>query len=254
LGYTVLEVSVKEQMALLVKLQEQDQILDQLRGQIREGPLRVKAMEGQVENLEESVEAGKNEIREIQKRQRQFEAEVEDGAGRVGKSKSRLLTIKSNKEYQAVLKEIEDSQRANAEKEDKILGCMEEIEGLRQGLQNQEKDLFAMRETFEKEKRTIEAEVRQAEERVSEVEKHRRDTAKAMNPELLARYEQLKARTGGRAVAYVKNTTCSGCHLNIPPQMYNELQRRDSLKFCPNCDRIIYWKDGATALEGDMSE
>jgi predicted nucleic acid-binding Zn-ribbon protein len=250
----VLEVIVKEQMVLLVKLQEQDQTLDRLRRQIREGPQRIQEIEAQVETRQDNLEAGKNQIREVQKLQRQIEAEVEDGIGHIEKSKTRLLTIKSNKEYQAVLKEIEDSQRANAEKEDKILGCMEEIEGLRQGLQNQEKDLFAMWETFEKEKRTIEAEVRQAEERVSEVEKHRRDTAKAMNPELLARYEQLKARTGGRAVAYVDNTTCSGCHLNIPPQMYNELQRRDSLKFCPNCDRIIYWKDGATALEGDMSE
>jgi predicted nucleic acid-binding Zn-ribbon protein len=254
LSYTVLEVIVKEQMALLVKVQEQDQILDQLRRQIREGPLRIKEVEGQLDTLEGNLEASKNEIREIQKRQRQFEAEVEDGAGRVGKSKSRLLTIKSNKEYQAVLKEIEDIQRTNAEKEDRILSCMEEIEGLNQALQQKEKELLAVRDKFEKEKRTVEAEVRQAEGEVCEVEKHRRDTAKAMDPELLARYEQIKARTGGQAVAYVENTTCSGCHLNIPPQMYNELQRRDSLKFCPNCDRIIYWKDGATALEGDMSE
>lgn len=250
----VLEVSVKEQMALLVKLQEQDQTLDRLRRQIREGPQRIQQSEGQVETLEGNLETGRSRIQEIQKLQRQFEAEVEDGAGHVGKSKIRLLTIKSNKEYQAVLKEIEDSQRANAEKEDKILGCMEEVEGLNEELQHQEKELLAVRDAFEKEKRTIEAEVGQAEEQASEVEQLRRDTAQAMDPGLLARYEQIKARTGGRAVAYVENTTCSGCHLNIPPQMYNELQRRDSLKFCPNCDRIIYWKNGATAPEGDMSE
>jgi predicted nucleic acid-binding Zn-ribbon protein len=131
---------------------------------------------------------------------------------------------------------------------------MEEIEGMNRQLQQKEKELLALRDRFEKEKRKVDAEVRQAEEAVSEMEKHRRDTAAAMDPGLLARYEQLKARTGGLAVAYVENTTCSGCHLNIPPQMYNELQRRDSLKFCPNCDRIIYWKNDTTALEGDMSE
>jgi predicted nucleic acid-binding Zn-ribbon protein len=244
----VLEVIVKEQMALLVELQEQDETLDQLRRRIREGPQRVKEIEGRVEILEGNLEAGKNRIQEVQKLQRQLEAEVEDGAGQIGKSKSRLLTIKSNKEYQAILKEIEDTQRTNAEKEDKILGFMEEIEGLNQELQHKEKELSAVRVRFEEEKRTVDGEVREAEVEVSELEKHRQETAQAMDSGLLARYEQLRVRTGGRAVAYVENTTCSGCHLNIPPQMYNELQRRDSLKFCPNCDRIIYWKDRATEL------
>jgi predicted nucleic acid-binding Zn-ribbon protein len=92
----LLEVIVKEQMALLVKLQEQDQTLDRLRRQIREGPQRIQQSEGQVETLEGNLETGKNRIQEIQKLQRQFEAEVEDGAGHVGKSKIRLLTIKSN--------------------------------------------------------------------------------------------------------------------------------------------------------------
>jgi hypothetical protein len=250
----VWEVIVKEQMALLVKLQEQDQTLDQLRRRIREGPQKVKEMEGEVEILAGNLEAGKNRIQEIQKLQRQLEAEVEDGAGQIGRSKTRLLTIKSNKEYQAILKEIEDTQRTNAEKEDKILGFMEEIEGLNQELQHKEKELLAVRARFEEEKRTVEGEVRQAEAEFAEVEKHRQDTAQAMDSELVARYEHLRVRTGGRAVAYVENTTCSGCHLNIPPQMYNELQRRDSLKHCPNCDRIIYWKDRAAEVEGDMSE
>ena len=239
---------MKEQMALLVKLQEQDETLDQLRRRIREGPQRVKKIEDQIEILQGNLEAGKNRIQEIQKLQRQLEAEVEDGAGQIGKSKSRLLTIKSNKEYQAILKEIDDTQRTNAQKEDKILGFMEEIEGLNQELQDKEKELSAVRARFEEEKKSVDGEVRQAEVKVSEVEKHRQDTAQAMDSGLLARYEQLRVRTGGRAVAYVENTTCSGCHLNIPPQMYNELQRRDSLKFCPNCDRIIYWKDRATEL------
>ena len=245
---------MKEQMALLVKLQEQDQILDQLKRRIREGPQKVKEMEGEVEILAGNLEAGKNRIQEIQKLQRQLEAEVEDGAGQIGRSKTRLLTIKSNKEYQAILKEIEDTQRTNAEKEDKILGFMEEIEGLNQEIQHKEKELSAVRARFEEEKRTVEGEVRQAEAEFAEVEKHRQDTAQAMDSELVARYEHLRVRTGGRAVAYVENTTCSGCHLNIPPQMYNELQRRDSLKHCPNCDRIIYWKDRAAEVEGEMSE
>jgi predicted nucleic acid-binding Zn-ribbon protein len=61
-------------------------------------------------------------------------------------------------------------------------------------------------------------------------------------------------RKGGIAISQVVNATCSGCNMNIPPQMYNELQKRDSLKFCPNCERIIYWKNGDGVPAQGMSE
>ena len=45
------------------------------------------------------------------------------------------------------------------------------------------------------------------------------------------------------AIAEVKDEVCQGCNLNIPPQMYIDLQHRNSLKNCPSCERIIYWED-----------
>jgi hypothetical protein len=44
------------------------------------------------------------------------------------------------------------------------------------------------------------------------------------------------------AVAPVQQAICMGCHMNIPAQLFNELQRFDELRFCPHCHRIIYWK------------
>ena len=61
-----------------------------------------------------------------------------------------------------------------------------------------------------------------------------------IEPELMKTYITIRENRG-TAVAGVNDAVCQGCHLNIPPQMYNELQRCDSLKFCPHCQRIIYW-------------
>jgi uncharacterized protein len=41
----------------------------------------------------------------------------------------------------------------------------------------------------------------------------------------------------------VSDAVCNGCNVNLPPQLYNELQRSDTLRYCPNCQRIIYWKE-----------
>jgi len=252
---------VREQIELLANIQQKDNTLKQLREQIFQVPLRIEEKENRVRELAEYLEADKNRIEETQKLQRQYEAEVDDGSERIKKSNQyeaevddgserikksngRLLSIKNNKEYQAVLKEIEEIKNENAQREDKILAFMEEQERLKQALNEQANELTNMRETFETEKTAIQAELKEAEKRLWKEEAQRREMAKAVGTDVLRTYEHLKTRIGSPVVVLAEKTTCTGCNLNIPPQMYNELQKRDSLRFCPNCNRIIYWEDG----------
>ncbi len=66
-----------------------------------------------------------------------------------------------------------------------------------------------------------------------------------LKPDLLRRYEMIKGRRNGIAVVSARNSICSGCNMNLPPQLYNELQRSEELICCPNCNRIIYWDEDA---------
>jgi predicted nucleic acid-binding Zn-ribbon protein len=61
--------------------------------------------------------------------------------------------------------------------------------------------------------------------------------------DLLKKYDVIKEKRTGQAVVSVWKEICAGCHMNIPPQMYNELQRYEKVVTCPNCNRIIYWED-----------
>ena len=36
--------------------------------------------------------------------------------------------------------------------------------------------------------------------------------------------------------------TCLGCHMHLPPQFFNELQRARDIRLCPNCHRILFWR------------
>lgn len=238
---------MKEQINLLVKLQQKDRVLDRFRRQIREGPERLQDLEKELEGVEEGVEADKRRIQELKKTQRDYEAEIEDGLAHIRKSRGRLMGIKNNKEYLALLREIEEAEKGNADKEDRILSCLEELEKLNKELEAKEKGLSAMRDKLESEKTAIAKEIARVQEELSDTEKSREKLVETITPELLSKYEQIKARSGGIAMALVNNATCSECHLGIPPQMYNELQRQDSLKFCPNCQRIIYWKEAETS-------
>ena len=64
----------------------------------------------------------------------------------------------------------------------------------------------------------------------------------SVKPEVLKRYGTIRMRRG-LAVVSVRNGTCQGCNMNIPPQLYNTLQRGLSIETCPSCHRIIYWED-----------
>lgn len=245
---------MKKEIEMLAQIQEKDRRLEDLRQQIQEGPNRIQENERKLDGWVQSLEKEKTRIEETKKLQRQFEGEVEDDVERIKKSKSRLLTIKNNKEYQAVLKEIEETKRSMKDKEDSILGFMEERERAQKTLDEKAKDLSAIRDSVDKEVKAIQAEIDHARQRFSEEEKERKDVANVVDSGVLAKYETLRMARGGIAVSEVVNATCSGCNMNIPPQMYNELQRRDALRFCPNCERIIYWKNGDGAPVQGMSE
>lgn len=245
---------MREQIELLAQIQLKDDILAKLKHEVSEGPSKIQAAELEVERLETEVEGQKQRLGEVKARQRECERDVEDGEERIKKSKARLLNIKSNKEYQAVLKEIEETQRANREREDQIIACMEELEGIQQDLQMKQAQVTQVHKAYEEKKAALEKQLRVAKAEIAEQEGQREAMAVSVEASVLNTYHRLKSRLGGKAVALVENATCSACNMNIPPQMYNELQRMDSLRFCPSCDRLIYWKNGNETNKDRMSE
>jgi predicted nucleic acid-binding Zn-ribbon protein len=238
---------VKRQVDLLVRLQEKDQAIDQLGWQMREGPERIKELEAQLQTLEQTIEDDKKRIQELRQAQRQYESDIEDGVAHIRKSRGRLMSIKNNREYKALLREIEDTEKENAKREDKVLECLEEIEGLNQGVALKGSDLSKLQDELETERKAVNEEVARIQEQLTDEEKGREGLMQTIDPNLLGKYQQIKKMSGGIAVSLVNHATCGACHLGIPPQMYNELQRQDTLQFCPHCQRIIYWKESEPA-------
>jgi hypothetical protein len=80
--------------------------------------------------------------------------------------------------------------------------------------------------------------------RLERMEADARQVAETVTAGVLVLYRRVKAAKADElGVAAVHAATCRGCNVSLPPQMYNDLQRNDRLKHCPNCDRIIYWEE-----------
>ena len=91
-------------------------------------------------------------------------------------------------------------------------------------------------------KAQLESQVNTLNQELSELERQHQEHARQMDAKLLARYSKLKTARKGFAVAQVRNGTCSGCRLQIPPQLVAEVKRGDELLNCSYCHRILYWE------------
>jgi predicted nucleic acid-binding Zn-ribbon protein len=152
-----------------------------------------------------------------------------------------MFEVKTNKEYQALLSEIDAIKEANSRQEEEILRLMEEIEEVKRSLGRREKEVAASLEKIEGEKQRIQEKMSQDDAGWKKQMERREVLTRQMEKKLFRLYNTLqeKRRVG---VVRVKNETCQGCFLNIPPQMYIEVQKNNALIQCPHCNRILFFE------------
>ena len=234
----------KEQIDTLVKVQQIEIKAGKLKAYLKEVPARIHSLEQQVEEFIHSVENDESAIEEFNKQYRVFESDVQLNLGKIQKSQEKLRSVKTNKEYQSSLKEIDDIKAINSKLEDEMLEFLEKIETAENALKDRQQHYTEIVDESNQEKTSIQKDAGQREEKLIELESHRVAIAAELDPGLLAIFGRVKAKqVDGVAIVAVKDAVCQGCNMNIPPQVYNELHRCDSLKYCPSCFRIIYWQD-----------
>ncbi len=238
----------------LIELQALDLKLTAIKQQERKIPTLIKAAEGPLQEASLRLTQLTESLEAVNKERRDQERDLEAHEAQIEKLRARLTELKTNKEYQAHLFEIEMANKKKGEIEERILLHMERIEQYqREAQQAQAKKTEAERLSAE-EKTRLET---QAVELAAELETMTRqhgEVAMLLEKGLLDRYTKLKAARKDLALAPVKNGTCSGCRLQIPPQLVAEVRRSDELQTCTFCHRILYWEGGLGSAQPSSAE
>lgn len=232
---------MKEQLSYLIELQELDLIIGKINIKKRELPEKIMHMDEEFMALTASMEEGKKKREELNKRHSEKEDKLKRGIENIKKTKDRQHEVKTNKEYQAILKEIETVEKKNSEIEDEIISVLEEIDNAQAVLKAKKRDYNTYKSQYEEEKKKIEEEISHLDVDLSDYQQKGNNIRKQIRSELLKKYETIKSARNSLAVVSVWREVCGGCYMNIPPQLYIELQRATDLISCPNCNRIIYW-------------
>ena len=234
----------EEQIVTLVKLQKIDTEAQKLESLLKEIPVRIGNLDERLEKFMRTVEEDENLISELNKKYRTYESDVQLNLGMIQKSQEKLRSVKTNKEYQSSLKEIEDIRSKNSKIEDEMLEFLERIESAESELNERRNAYSKIVDETNREKVSIEKDGDQCKQKLVGLESDRNAVTDLLDSTILDIFYRVKAKQPDSvAIAEVKDAVCQGCNLNIPPQLYIELQHRNSLKNCPSCERIIYWED-----------
>ena len=173
-------------------------------------------------------------------RRRELEAEVEDETTRIKDRQTKLMNVQTNREYQSLLKEIEDGKKGIKQREDETVQLLEQAEAIQARLDEEKNLCGAEEELLAEANAKVESATKKLTTQKNKVVKSRNAKVKDVDAALLKRYELLRSRRNGQALAGVTDGVCKGCYMNIPPQMFIELQKEEEMLSCPSCNRIMF--------------
>ncbi len=235
-----MESELKKKFDVLLKLQENEIETATLQSRLDKLPVEMAALDTNAQNSEKIVSDVNERLSELQQMFRTQESEAKSIQSSIAKSEEKLRAVKTNKEYQSSLKEIEDLAASLSAIEDRMIACLEEIDEKEATLTEKKSELQNILRDIDSEKDHIRQTGEGLQQRIDGLVEARSQVIATTDPELLKLYEIVKKNIGSTAIALVKSAVCMECHVNLPPQMFNELLRFNKVFYCPHCERLIY--------------
>ncbi len=230
---------MRKSLKMLDELQEIDLKIDGFKGE-REGMLQeLDLLDAKVAEAESVVAVRNAELSATEEEKRGLEESLAMEVENIARSEGRIKEIKTQKEYQAVSKEITAARKQKAEMEEQILQKIVRIEELKGDIAGLEENLAALRGNIAEQKGEIQGKIDSLDEGIVKDTATRDEIVKGLSSSVTRRYNLLREQRRGLAVAEAKGGSCLGCNMNLPPQLYNSLFRGDDLITCPHCQRIL---------------
>ena len=234
---------MEEQLNLLIRLQDIDRAIHSRQEEKRKLPVMLAELEGKSEANKAELDRVREALDAAQKGKRDRDRDLEEGGQKVEKLKARTPDIKTNKEYTALLKEIETVEQENKTIEEDILKLMEKIDAAAGEIKTAESRSADEAAAIAAERKQLEENIAKVDAELAAVERERKELAARIDAPLLAKYEKRFATLSGKVVVEARRESCSGCFMSIPPQLFVNVKKNTEVLTCPHCSRILYYKE-----------
>lgn len=225
---------------LIIELQRLDSDIHNATLVLEGVPRLVQDVDKRIEATTKLVADAKGKLAENQKKRRDLENEVKDLKAQIGKYKRQLNEVKTNKEYTALLHEIEQAQQKVDALEEAIIAEMLVADDVEEEIQAALHKQSQEEDVLRKERLVLEDKMRETEARLAALNREREALLPRVPREQMKLYQAIFQKKGGTALSPVTGDFCAMCHMRVRPQMLNEIRDKSSVILCENCGRILY--------------
>jgi predicted nucleic acid-binding Zn-ribbon protein len=227
----------------LIRLQQLDTAADEARRKIADHPERTLQLDGALQSARDLLADVKGRLVTAQERRRVDEKEVAAVQARLAKYKDQLLEVKTNREYSALLHEIETAQNDIRAREDRILEIMMESDELTAAIKTGEAEFKATEKSVAAERAVLDAERVSLQAEADKISADRDALVAQIDRRVLGTFETIAKGRKGVAVAQALGGLCTICHVRLRPQVFNEIRKNSAIIQCDSCQRILYFVD-----------
>jgi len=238
--------NLKSQLSNLIRLQRIDSEIYILKDEKDTKPREVEALRLSFEAKKQHLAELEKALLDLQKQKKDQELELASKEENAKKLQTQLYQLKTNKEYQAMLQQIQDVKADTSLIEDKILEVFERMDKIKAEIEEEKKRLAQEEQAFNQQKKKADDRIKEIDDRLAQLDGQRKQIIPEIQHKIFAQYERILTNRDSLAIVTVKDDSCQGCNMYVPPQVINLIKMYERIITCEVCNRILYIEDEAT--------
>jgi hypothetical protein len=232
-------------LTLLIRLQQLETAAESARRLVADEPLRNQELDARLAAAEKALDDDRQQLAANQTARRDIEKELALHQGRLSKYKDQLMAVKTNREYQAMQKEMETAQHEILVFEERMLERMIEFDDVAAAVKGAEATFAELKTSIAQERGQLKRQAAAAAASLATLAAERATLVPQVPAALLTTFDKLIKHRGSLAVVEVRDGRCAVCQVRVRPQVANEIRRHEIVFQCESCQRILYWPGAA---------
>lgn len=226
----------------MIELQKIDSQLAEIEELLGDLPIKVTDLKNKKDSLTSDFERGKARLKEIALEQHKTEMNLAEFKEKIDKLKDQLFLVTNNKQYDALMLEIDHLKEDLDRSETTELELLEEEDQLAEQVKSQEQSLESLSKDLSSKRVELEQALAASSSEKKDLESLREKTTKGLSASVLARYNRILSARNGLAVVSLEGRSCGGCGAALPPQLVAEVKTLVTIQNCSICTRFLFWE------------
>ncbi len=233
-------MSIREQIAFLEELSSIDVDLRRIEEQLEKHHKGLTGMQSEVKALEDRAKTDRETLGAMDRTRSELVGELRQMTQQIDRSREKLSRSRNERESNAAQREVEELRKLHRDREEELERLNQAADAAKAAIDDAEKKRAALSSELTGSADGITSSMSELEAEKAARSADRAKVVAKLPVVLYRRYESIRTRRPV-AIAKTHDGTCQGCHLSVPPMMFQKMRRQEEFEQCPNCRRILYY-------------